>query len=56
MLCIRCSYLKNIVTLRMHDITFLYTVLGPGNMQIPYGEVNSVKNTTINIWLNDGVY
>ena len=21
-----------------------------------YGEVNSVKNTTINIWLNDGVY
>jgi len=22
----------------------------------PYGEVNSVKNTTINIWLNDGVY
>ena len=20
-----------------------------------YGEVNSVKNTTINIWLNDGV-
>jgi len=22
----------------------------------PYGEVNSVKNTTINIWLNGGVY
>jgi len=21
-----------------------------------YDEVNSVKNTTINIWLNDGVY
>jgi len=21
-----------------------------------YGEVNSVKNKTINIWLNDGVY
>jgi len=21
-----------------------------------YGAVNSVKNTTINIWLNDGVY
>jgi len=21
-----------------------------------YGEVNSVKNTTINIWLSDGVY
>jgi len=21
-----------------------------------YGEVNSVKKTTINIWLNDGVY
>jgi len=21
-----------------------------------YGEVNSVKNTTINIWLNGGVY
>ena len=21
-----------------------------------YGEVNSVKNATINIWLNDGVY
>ena len=21
-----------------------------------YGEVSSVKNTTINIWLNDGVY
>jgi len=21
-----------------------------------YGEGNSVKNTTINIWLNDGVY
>jgi len=21
-----------------------------------YGEVNSVKNTTINIWLNDGDY
>jgi len=21
-----------------------------------YGEVNSVKNTTMNIWLNDGVY
>ena len=21
-----------------------------------YGEVNSVKNITINIWLNDGVY
>jgi len=21
-----------------------------------YGEVNSVKNTTLNIWLNDGVY
>ena len=21
-----------------------------------YGEVNSVKNRTINIWLNDGVY
>ena len=21
-----------------------------------YGEVNSVKNTTINVWLNDGVY
>jgi len=21
-----------------------------------YGEVNSVKNTTINMWLNDGVY
>jgi len=21
-----------------------------------YGEVNSVKNTTINIWLNDSVY
>jgi len=21
-----------------------------------YGEVNSIKNTTINIWLNDGVY
>ena len=21
-----------------------------------YGDVNSVKNTTINIWLNDGVY
>ena len=21
-----------------------------------YAEVNSVKNTTINIWLNDGVY
>ena len=21
-----------------------------------YGEVDSVKNTTINIWLNDGVY
>ena len=21
-----------------------------------YGQVNSVKNTTINIWLNDGVY
>jgi len=23
---------------------------------IVYGEVDSVKNTTINIWLNDGVY
>ena len=23
---------------------------------IVYGEVNSVKNTTINVWLNDGVY
>ena len=21
-----------------------------------YGEASSVKNTTINIWLNDGVY
>ena len=21
-----------------------------------YGEVNSVKNTNINMWLNDGVY
>jgi len=21
-----------------------------------YGEVNSVKNTTVNIWLNGGVY
>jgi len=21
-----------------------------------YGEVNSVKNTTINVWLNDDVY
>ena len=21
-----------------------------------YGEVNSVKNTTINIWLNEGIY
>ena len=21
-----------------------------------YGEVSSAKNTTINIWLNDGVY
>jgi len=21
-----------------------------------YGEVNSVKNTTINIWLSEGVY
>ena len=21
-----------------------------------YGEVNAVKNTTINVWLNDGVY
>jgi len=21
-----------------------------------YGKVNSVKNTTINIWLNDGIY
>ena len=25
-------------------------------MDEPYDEVNSVKNTTINIWLNDGVY
>ena len=24
--------------------------------QMVYGEANSVKNTTINIWLNDGVY
>lgn len=36
MLCIRCLHLKNIVTLRMRDIMFLCTVLGPGNMQIPY--------------------
>ena len=21
-----------------------------------YGEVDSVKNTSINIWLNDGIY
>ena len=21
-----------------------------------YGEINSVKNTNINVWLNDGVY
>jgi len=26
------------------------------NNGIPYGEVNSVKSTTINIWLNDDVY
>jgi len=24
--------------------------------RVLYGEVNSVKNTTINIWLNYGVY
>jgi len=24
--------------------------------RVVYGEINSVKNTTINIWLNDGVY
>jgi len=26
------------------------------NMLEQYGEVSSVKNTTIHIWLNDGVY
>jgi len=31
----------------LHLILISYTL---------YGEVNSVKNTTINIWLNDGVY
>jgi len=36
MLCIRCLYLENMVTLRMRDVTFLCTVLVPGNMQIPY--------------------
>jgi len=28
----------------------------PYTILVPYGEVNSVKNTTIHIWLNDGVY
>ena len=26
------------------------------SQKLLHGEVNSVKNTTINIWLNDGVY
>jgi len=25
-------------------------------LAVLYGEVNSIKNTTINIWLKDGVY
>ena len=26
------------------------------SLSLSYSELNSVKNTTINIWLNDGVY
>jgi len=29
---------------------------GDGDHTETYGEVNSIKNTTITIWLNDGVY
>ena len=37
------------------EVQVLLKVFGDTISDI-YGEVNSVKNTTINIWLNDGVY
>jgi len=38
------------------DNNILTSSLIINNLYILYGEVNSVKNTTINTWLNDGVY
>ena len=37
------------------DVT-LFLHLPVFSLLTRYGEVNSVKNKTINIWLNDGVY
>jgi len=50
-----CRYLSFFSYIRPTHLTFVYTRNGYTKKNV-YGEVNSVKNTTINIWLNDGVY
>jgi len=41
--------------LSRQDIGGNYVVCYPRCVFKLYGEVDSVKNTTVNVWLNDGV-
>jgi len=41
---------------RVRRTNYFYSVHHIGQCNIIYGEVNSVKNTTINTWLNYGIY
>ena len=41
--------------MKMADV-YNFEVCRPRCVFKPYGEANSVENTTMNIWLNDGVY
>ena len=54
-----CNYIRTVGLKKIKSNKFVSTdseVCHPRCVFKLYGEVNSVKNTTINIWLNDGVY
>ena len=56
---IYCSFATTVSQLKISDFlgeAFKTEVCHPRCMFKLYGEVNSVKNTNISIWINDGVY
>ena len=55
---IHFNYCEEIIVIILNLISCLFqnfTSEGTKFSEL-YGEVDSVKNTTVNIWLNDGVY
>jgi len=54
---LNCIYLVFLLFLPFYGhVVYFLQMTSEISFVILYGELNSVKNTTINIWLNDGVY